>query len=148
MGFKESLPAKLACLKSLNLFSIANTCHYKGFIKQYSDTIKHKKDSGIHAIDVAGENTETVPTDTTATEEQTSKHTNNSVLLVTGELLYEPQEPGPEDCCGRGCQECVWTQYWDSKVEYNNVVAEMNGIERERTAFEIFEERLARQKKS
>lgn len=148
MGFKESLPARLASLKSLNFLSVASTCHCKGFIKQYSDTIMYQKDSGVHAIDVAAENTETVPKDTVATDEQTAKYTNSSVLLVTGEILYEPQEPGPEDCCGRGCQECVWTQYWDSKVEYNNVVAEMNGVERERTAFEIFEERLARQKKS
>lgn len=69
-----------------------------------------------------------------------------SIVLKTGERMYEPQEPGPDDCCGRGCQECVWTQYWDSKVEYNNVVAISRGIQRERTPFEIFEERLARRK--
>jgi hypothetical protein len=70
----------------------------------------------------------------------------NHVTLHTGETIYEPQEPGPDDCCGKGCQECVWTQYWDSKIEYNNVVSKVKGVERERTAFELFEERLAREK--
>ena len=69
------------------------------------------------------------------------------VVLKTGEKLYEPQEPGTDDCCGKGCQECVWTQYWDSKRYYDDMVADMMGLKRKLTAFELLELKLERKKR-
>lgn len=39
------------------------------------------------------------------------------------ELPPRPQEPAPEECCGRGCERCVYVYYeeallrWEEKVE-------------------------------
>jgi hypothetical protein len=68
------------------------------------------------------------------------------IVLKTGEKLYEPQEPGTDDCCGKGCQECVWTQYWDSKRYYDDMVADMKGLKRSLTAFELLELKLEKRK--
>lgn len=54
-----------------------------------------------------------------------------------------PTEPAPEECCGKGCEECVWTVYWNDLREYHISVAEAQGIERPLDPFEIFEQRLA-----
>lgn len=47
-------------------------------------------------------------------------------------------EPGDNDCCGNGCQECVWTVYWDA-------LAKLSGSSRRPTAFEQLEARLQRE---
>lgn len=64
------------------------------------------------------------------------------IVLETGKRLYEPQEPGPHDCCGKGCQECVWTVYLESKKHYEDMVADMRGVPRELTAFDLLELKL------
>jgi len=30
-----------------------------------------------------------------------------------------PAEPGPEDCCNSGCENCVWTQHYAALTEWN-----------------------------
>jgi len=51
-----------------------------------------------------------------------------------------PVEPGENDCCGNGCQECVWTVYWDELAQHQGCA----GV-REQTAFELLEARLRRE---
>jgi len=29
-----------------------------------------------------------------------------------------PTEPAPEECCGNGCERCVWTTYWEELAEW------------------------------
>lgn len=33
--------------------------------------------------------------------------------LPEGGVPPRPVEPGPDECCGRGCNDCVWTLYWE-----------------------------------
>lgn len=144
----------LTCLNSRALYRNTSKIHQlivcTKFQSLYSSDASGKKKK---TADVKKE--ATGKTNTSSGERNTSggHGTNNTacsvnyITLDTGETIYEPQEPGPDDCCGKGCQECVWTQFWDSKIEYNTVVSKIKGVERERTAFELFEERLARQKK-
>lgn len=69
------------------------------------------------------------------------------LILKNGEKLYEPQEPQMEDCCGKGCSECVWTMYDESKRAYDELVAELKGIPRPLSAFELLELKLAQKQK-
>lgn len=153
MGLRESFcSVGLACLKSRLLPSIANKGkHLKESIRTYCIEENSKEKLSLREeTDGVAEEATSLPKDKASPRGAGDIHPGprvNSIVLHTGEIIYEPQEPGPDDCCGKGCQECVWTQYWDSKIEFNNVVSEINGVERERTAFEIFEERLASQKK-
>ncbi len=32
--------------------------------------------------------------------------------------LYPPVEPRESECCGTGCDDCVWITYWKELVEY------------------------------
>jgi transposase len=36
----------------------------------------------------------------------------------TVELLEEPEKPLPDDCCGNGCDRCVWDVYYEQLEEY------------------------------
>ena len=54
-----------------------------------------------------------------------------------------PREPAPEECCGKGCEECVWTVYWNDLREYEIAQAEAQGVERPLDPFELLERRLA-----
>jgi hypothetical protein len=29
-----------------------------------------------------------------------------------------PTEPLPQECCGNGCQNCVWITYFEENMEY------------------------------
>lgn len=35
-----------------------------------------------------------------------------------GEEKMPPREPAPDECCGNGCMDCVWTQYWAELKQY------------------------------
>jgi hypothetical protein len=67
--------------------------------------------------------------------------TDNSTLATP------PPEPAPEECCGKGCEECVWTVYWNQLREYQIAVADAQGIERQLDPFEILELQLAERNK-
>lgn len=53
-----------------------------------------------------------------------------------------PTEPATEECCGKGCDECVWTVYWNNLRDYQIAVAEAQGFERPLDPFEELEKRL------
>lgn len=69
------------------------------------------------------------------------------VVLSTGEKLYRPEEPGTEDCCGKGCTECVWTVFWEARRQYDSLVADMQGLPREMSAFELLEMKLEKERR-
>eukprot|EP00298_Acanthocystis_sp_HF-20_P023435 c3236_g1_i1.p1 GENE.c3236_g1_i1~~c3236_g1_i1.p1 ORF type:complete len:102 (+),score=24.20 c3236_g1_i1:30-335(+) len=33
-----------------------------------------------------------------------------------------PSEPAPSECCGNGCDECVWVEYWKKMEEYEKKI--------------------------
>lgn len=45
-------------------------------------------------------------------------------FIVATTPLTPPQEPGPEDCCQSGCQECVWEVYYRERRAYEKALAE------------------------
>lgn len=53
-----------------------------------------------------------------------------------------PAEPSPEDCCGKGCVECVWTLYWAELQRYNADQAQARGELPPVDPFEALELRL------
>ena len=57
-----------------------------------------------------------------------------------------PEEPAPDECCGRGCAECVWTRYWEELKEHNEAVAARTGQEAPLDHFEAMERRLEAQR--
>lgn len=67
----------------------------------------------------------------------------DSVVLPDGQLISHPTEPAVGDCCGRGCEECVWTTYWKDVGDYNKIAAEVTGIEAPLDPFEELERKLA-----
>lgn len=50
----------------------------------------------------------------------------------------KPEEPAPEECCGRGCEHCVWTVYWQALGAYH----EACGTPQPPDPFEVLERRL------
>jgi Oxidoreductase-like protein, N-terminal len=62
-------------------------------------------------------------------------------------LPTPPIEPAPEECCGKGCEECVWTVYWNNLREYEIIEAAKEGVERPLDPFELLEQRLAAKEK-
>jgi len=75
------------------------------------------------------------------------KETPSSAKVTTTPPLTPPSEPAPEECCGKGCEECVWTVYWNESREYQISLAEAQGIERPLDPFELLEQRLAAKEK-
>ena len=43
-------------------------------------------------------------------------------LSLSGDHLHRPREPGPGECCGRDCANCVWIQYAQALAEYDEKV--------------------------
>ena len=41
---------------------------------------------------------------------------------LSGDHLHRPREPGPGECCGRDCANCVWIQYAQALAEYDEKV--------------------------
>lgn len=56
-----------------------------------------------------------------------------------------PTEPEPDDCCGRGCAECVWTSYWEELKAFETQEAAAQGRQRALDPFELLERRLGRE---
>ena len=69
--------------------------------------------------------------------------TSDAVALPDGSLLHRPREPLDDECCGRGCSECVWTAYWESMQAYEVAKADASGAPRPIDPFEALERRLA-----
>ena len=87
---------------------------------------------------IADPGTRNLRSDATAQSRQgTSSHSIDTLTLK------RPVEPGPEECCGRGCAECVWTTYWDDLKAYEAAMAKAKGIEPPIDPFEELERRLA-----
>jgi len=59
--------------------------------------------------------------------------------------LQEPKEPHPDDCCGKGCVECVWTVYWEEMTNYRRRKAAQEGVVYQ-DPFQLLEQRLAKDK--
>lgn len=44
--------------------------------------------------------------------------------LVRAECLPPPDAVGvPQECCGNGCQTCVYITYWEEKQQYEDDMA-------------------------
>lgn len=67
----------------------------------------------------------------------------DSVRGPDGELLLKPVEPAPEECCGRGCENCVWNDYWAQLQAYEAAVKRSRGEEVALDPLEALERRLA-----
>jgi len=61
----------------------------------------------------------------------------------TTTALPRPQEPSPDECCGRGCEECVWMTYWKDLKCFEAAQADDLGIPRPVDPFQELEQRLA-----
>lgn len=59
--------------------------------------------------------------------------------------LQEPKEPHPDECCGKGCAECVWTVYWEEMTNYRRQKAAQEGVVYQ-DPFQLLEQRLAKDK--
>lgn len=73
--------------------------------------------------------------------------TNNlpdHVTLPNGTVLKRPSEPEPHECCGRGCEYCVWTNYWQDLRDFKAAVAHAEGgISKDQLdPFEQFEKKM------
>lgn len=50
-----------------------------------------------------------------------------------------PVEPGPWECCGNGCDPCVYDRYWEELARYENALAlwqQASGLQTDRTGTE------------
>lgn len=54
-----------------------------------------------------------------------------------------PVEPDPNECCGRGCTECVWTVYVEELQQYNADLAALEGQAPPEDPFAALERQLA-----
>lgn len=78
-----------------------------------------------------------------ASPEALTDNLPDSIALQDGVSLRRPTEPEPYECCGRGCEYCVWTLYWEELKEYQREVAKVQGLAvKEKDPFEEFEKRL------
>lgn len=68
----------------------------------------------------------------------------DSVALPDGATLQRPKEPEPHECCGRGCEFCVWTIYWQDLKDFQAAVARSKGSlgPQQLDPFEEFEKKL------
>ena len=47
----------------------------------------------------------------------------SNVKVISAELPPKPEEPDPSECCGRGCENCVYIYYeralekWREKID-------------------------------
>lgn len=69
----------------------------------------------------------------------------DELRMPDGSITHKPQEPDPDECCGRGCVQCVWTTYTQALHEYQAAVAVARGCEAPLDPFEALEKRLAQQ---
>lgn len=60
--------------------------------------------------------------------------------------MRPPASHATQDCCGRGCAECVWSVYWEEVTEYNKAAAKASGVEAPPDPFEQMERRLMAEK--
>ncbi|KAK4532256.1 hypothetical protein CCYA_CCYA11G3113 [Cyanidiococcus yangmingshanensis] len=59
---------------------------------------------------------------------QSSSSQNKELLSEADNInpLTPPKEPGPYDCCGNGCENCVWTTYYEKLKEYRESLKEQD----------------------
>jgi len=66
--------------------------------------------------------------ETATKKEEHERETSTSPAAATTAArpppLAPPQEPGPEDCCQSGCQECVWEVYYRERRAHEKALAE------------------------
>lgn len=55
----------------------------------------------------------------TETQSDAARH-----ALPPPPLPQPPTEPEPFECCGNGCDYCVWTVYFEQLAEYEEALAE------------------------
>lgn len=49
---------------------------------------------------------------------RTGSSTFMSSTILVRFYATKPVPPPESACCGKGCQNCVWIQYWDELQEY------------------------------
>jgi hypothetical protein len=73
-------------------------------------------------------------------------HAVSSSCALCGSVEGWPQpppEPDPNECCGRGCAECVWTVYVERLQQYNAEMAALGGHAPPEDPFEALERKVA-----
>ena len=40
------------------------------------------------------------------------------ITSTNKQINTRPEEPDPSDCCGNGCNDCVWTEYSERVAEW------------------------------
>ncbi len=53
-------------------------------------------------------------------------------------LPVPPREPEPGECCGNGCANCVFVDYWEQLTEYNIALEHYEAALRERDEVSLF----------
>jgi hypothetical protein len=67
--------------------------------------------SNSPAVFVAGIPTQCAPPDAAAAD-------GSSVSWALPQHRQEPREPTDGECCGSGCERCVWTVYWEEQQSW------------------------------
>ena len=42
---------------------------------------------------------------------------NPQIIKLIGQPPETPKEPGPYECCGMGCVDCIFTDYFNKSME-------------------------------
>ena len=92
------------------------TCVIKNFVVRIGQSDTANKFFGlIYNVDIISSKSDKKEIDMSVLEENT--RCNIKTII---ELENPPVEPDSDECCGNGCQRCVWTVYNETLEAYRN----------------------------